>query len=179
MIRSLLAAVVVLVLSGCASNVITDYDSGAAFSSYSSWDFAPSKEGEQSFVSLDGSRIQSAIEREMGGENLQKVATDEADLLVAWQIVAEERLERGGSGLGFGLGFGTGNFGWGLSTAPPIEKIEEGKLVIELVDSETRQVVWRSASRRYLNERQTSESRQELIDEIVTDMFEEYPPGVK
>jgi hypothetical protein len=81
--------------------------------------------------------------------------------------------------LGFGLGFGTGNFGWGLSTAPPIEKIEEGKLVIELVDSETRQVVWRSASRRYLNERQTSESRRELIDEIVTDMFEEYPPGVK
>lgn len=51
--------------------------------------------------------------------------------------------------------------------------------MVELVDSETKQVVWRSASRRLLNERQTSESRQELIDEIVTDMFEEYPPGFK
>jgi hypothetical protein len=55
--------------------------------------------------------------------------------------------------------------------------VEEGKLVVELVDAKTRQVVWRSASRRYLNESQSSESRQALIDEIVADMFEEYPPG--
>ena len=179
MIRSLLITMAALAVTGCANNVITDYDSGAGFSNYSSWDIAPSKEGEQAFVSLDGSRIRDALEREMAGENLQKVSAEEADLLVAWQIVAEERLERGGSGFGFGLGFGTGNFGWGLSTAPPIERVTEGKLVVELVDSETKQVVWRSASRRLLNERQTSESRQELIDEIVTDMFEEYPPGFK
>jgi hypothetical protein len=75
------------------------------------------------------------------------------------------------------MGFGSGNFGWGIAAPPPIEKVEEGKLVIELVDTNTKQVVWRSASRRYLQENQSSESRQELIDEIVVDMFEEYPPG--
>ena len=50
-------------------------------------------------------------------------------------------------------------------------------LVVELVDTETDRVVWRAASRRYLNENQATESRRELIDEIVADMFEKYPPG--
>lgn len=177
MIRLMFIAMFAVVLTGCASKVITDFDSGASFSEYSSWDFAPANGEAEEYVSLDGSRIRNAIEREMQGENLEKVTDGDRDLLVAWQIVTEERLERGG-GLGFGLGFGSGNFGWGLSTAPPVEKVQEGKLVIELVDTRTKQVVWRSASRRYLNENQSSESRQELIDEIVTDMFEEYPPGV-
>lgn len=178
MIRAVLISVFALAITGCASNVITDYDSGAVFANYESWNFAPARAGSDGYVSLDGSRIRKAIEREMAHENLQKVAAEEADLLVAWQIATEERLERGGSGFGFGLGFGSGNFGWGISTQPPIERVEEGKLVVELVDSESKQVVWRSASRRYLQESQSSESRQQLINQIVTEMFEEYPPGV-
>lgn len=177
MIKLLFTAVLALVLSGCASNVRTDFDAGAAFTSYSSWDFAPAKDVGDGYVSLDGGRIRAAIERAMALENLEKVTADQADLLVTWQIVTEERLERYGSGFGFGLGFGTGNFGWGLSAPAPIEKVQEGKLVVELVDSDSKQVVWRSASRRYLNESQSSESRQELINEIVRDMFAEYPPG--
>lgn len=177
MIKALLISVFALAITGCASNVVTDYDSGAAFSNYSSWSFAPRKDKENDYVSLDGSRIRKAIEREMGKENLEQVATEAADLFVAWQIVSEERLERSGSSFGFGMGFGRGNFGWGIAAPAPIEMVEEGKLVIELVDTNTNQVVWRSASRRYLQESQSSESRQELIDEIVVDMFEEYPPG--
>jgi hypothetical protein len=178
MIKSVLISVFALAITGCASNVITDYDSGAVFSTYGSWNFTPARDGSEGYVSLDGSRIRKAIEREMARENIQKVAADEADLLVVWQIVAEERLERVGAGFGFGLGFGSGNFGWGIATQPPIEKVEEGKLVVELVDSETRQVVWRAASRRYLEESQSAETRQKLIDQIVIDMFEEYPPEV-
>lgn len=177
MIKALLISVFALAITGCASNVITDYDSGATFNDYQSWDFAPAEKTGDGFVSLDGSRIRKAIEKEMESEGLQKVSADEADLLVTWEIVVEERLEQAGSGFGFGLGFGSGNFGLGLSAPQPVKKVEEGKLVVELVDPENRQVVWRSASRRYLNERQSPESRQELIDEIVADMFEEYPPG--
>lgn len=173
--RVILVSVLMLALAGCASNVVTDYDSGVVFGNYASWAFAPRGDG-QSFTSLDGGRIESAVERELNRKSMRKVEQNEADLLVAWQIVEEERLERTGVGLGFG--FGSGNFGWGVSSAPPIREIEEGKLVVELVDTDTDRVVWRAASRRYLNENQSSESRRELIDEIVADMFEKYPPGV-
>lgn len=170
--RVLLVSLFLLALTGCASNVVTDYDSGAVFGNYGSWAFAPNGED---FTSLDGGRIESAVEREMNRKAMRKVAEDEADLLVNWQIVEEERLESSGVGLGFG--FGSGNFGWGLASPPPVREIQEGKLVIELVDTETDRVVWRAASRRYLNEDQSSDSRRKLIDEIVADMFKKYPPG--
>lgn len=173
--RVFLVSLLVLALSGCASNVVTDYDSGTVFGNYASWAFAPKGEGK-SFTSLDGGRIESAVERELNRKSMRKVEQEQADLLVTWEIVEEERLERTGVGLGFG--FGSGNFGWGLSSAPPVREIQEGKLVVELVDTDTDRVVWRAASRRYLNENQSSETRRELIDEVVADMFEKYPPGV-
>lgn len=172
--RVFLVSLLVLALSGCASNVVTDYDSGTVFGNYASWAFASKGESE-SFTSLDGGRVESALERELNRKSMRKVEQGEADLLVTWQIVEEERLERSGVGLGFG--FGSGNFGWGLASAPPVREIQEGKLVVELVDTNTDRVVWRAASRRYLNEGQSSEKRRKLIDEVVADMFEKYPPG--
>ncbi len=176
MIRTLAITVMLSIMTGCASNVVTDYDSTATFGSYGSWNFAPSGESGNDYVSLDGARVVQAIEREMKREAMRKVEAEEADLLVAWRIESEERLER--QGATFGFGFGSGNFGWGLSAPPPVEKIEEGKLVLEFVDSDSKRVVWRAASKRYLNEDQSTETRRELIDSIVADMFESYPPGV-
>ncbi|MGO1462166.1 MAG: DUF4136 domain-containing protein [Marinobacter sp.] len=173
MIRFLMVALVTLTMTGCASNVVTDYSSSAVFGDYSSWAFAPGN-GKSSFVSLDGSRVQGAVERELKHKEMPRVGKPEADLLVSWQIVEHERTEQ--SGLGLGFGFGTGHFGWGLSAPPPTREVQEGKLVIELVDSSSEEVVWRAASRRYLNENQSPEKRRKLIDEVVAEMFSKYPP---
>jgi Domain of unknown function (DUF4136) len=178
MIKALLISLFAITISGCASTVVTDYDSGTIFGNYDTWSFAPARQDSDEYVSLDDTRIRNAIEEEMKGESLRMAAADEADLLVDWRIVTEERIERGGSGFGFGLGFGSGShFGWGISAPPPIEKVEEGKLVIQFVDAQSKQVVWRAASRRYLDEDMSSENRQELIEEIVNAMFAKYPPG--
>ncbi len=171
--RLLMMSVVVLVLAGCASNVVTDYDSSAIFGQYSSWAFVPDGDGS-SIVSLDGSRVRAAVKRELDRKSMREVPEGNADLLVSWKIVEEQRLEQ--TGVGLGLGFGTGNFGWGVSSPPPVRGVKEGKLVIELADTTTGQVVWRAASRRYLNENQKPEARSKLIDEIVSEMFSKYPP---
>ncbi len=175
MMRLLMMSVLAVALVGCASNVVTDYDSSTAFDRYSTWAFAPDA-GDTSFMSLDGSRVQAAVERELSEKSLSKVAADKADLLVNWDIEEEKSHERSGVGLGFG--FGTGNFGWGMSSPPPVREVKEGKLVIQLVDSANDQVVWRSASRRYLNENQSPEDRRKLINEVVKEMFSKYPPGL-
>ncbi|AZT84729.1 DUF4136 domain-containing protein [Marinobacter sp. NP-4(2019)] len=175
-IRVMIASFLMLAMAGCASNVVTDYDSAAVFGNYSSWAFTDELGEGQSVVSLDGSRIRNAVERELNRKAMKKVSADEADLLVAWKIVEEERLES--YGVGFGLGFGHSPFGWGLASAPPVREIQEGKLVIELADTNTQRVVWRAASRRYLNEDQSPEYRRELIDEVVAEMFSKYPPGL-
>lgn len=173
MIRILMVVLVTLSVAGCASNVVTDYRPSVVFGDYSSWAYAPAN-GKSSFISLDGSRVQSAIERELKRKEMLKVSKPKADLLVSWQIVEHERTEQSGVGLGFG--FGTGHFGWGLSAPPPTREVQEGKLVIELVDNSSEEVVWRAASRRYLNENQSPEKRRKLIDEVVAEMFSQYPP---
>lgn len=161
-------------LSGCASLVSTDYDASASFDSYQSWAFAPEK-GNNDFLSLDGARVETAVERELQKESLQKASADAADLLVQYRVEDAEKLES--SGFTYGLGFGRGNFGWALSTPPDVRQVKQGKLVVELVDRATERVVWRGVSRRYLDERQSPEDRKELIDEVVAAMFERYPPS--
>lgn len=175
MMRFVMLAIAALTLTGCASNVVTDYNSSVVFGNYSSWAFA-GEEDASSFTSLDGSRVRAAIERELNRKALRRVPDTEADLLVNWQIVPEEKLEQTGFGLGFG--FGSGNFGWALSAPPPVREVKEGKLVVELADSQSKEVVWRAASRRYLNENQSPETRRKLIDEVVAEMFSKYPPGL-
>ncbi len=173
--RVLMMAAVAILMAGCASNVVTDYNTSAVFGNYSSWAYAPMDQGS-GFASLDDARVRSAVERELNRKAMKKAEKDNADLLVSWQIVSEERLEQ--SGLGLGFGFGRGNFGWALSAPPPVREVTEGKLVVELVDQESEEVVWRAASRRYLNENQSPETRRKLIDEVVAEMFSKYPPGL-
>lgn len=173
--RVLLIAALAVVMAGCASNVVTDYNSAAVFGNYTSWAYAPAQQ-DSGFTSLDDSRVRIAIEQALTRKAMKKVAGTEADLLVSWQIVPEDRLEQIGVGLGFG--FGRGNFGWAMSAPPPVREITEGKLVVELADRRTEEVVWRATSRRYLNENQSPETRRKLIDEVVSEMFSKYPPGL-
>lgn len=162
-----------LLLAGCAAKVVTDYDRNAAFPSYQTWAFAPG--AGEGYTSLDGSRVEAAVTRELEARQLDQVGVDVADLLISYRIDDVERLDT--TGFSYGLGFGRGRFGWGLSTAPPVREVREGQLVVELVDRSTERVVWRGASKRYLNENQSPETRQELIDEVVAEMFNRYPPG--
>lgn len=171
--RALMVLMMVTLLAGCASKVVTDYNSQAAFNSFHSWAFAPKKD-ETAFLSLDGARVENVLERELTAKNLQKKPESEADLLVSYQVVEEDKIES--YGFSYGVGFSNRPFGWGISTAPPVRQVKEGKLVVELVDSGNDQVVWRAISKRYLNEDQSPEYRSELIDETVTEMFTRYPP---
>lgn len=163
------------VTAGCASKVVTDYDSSVAFDSYDSWAFAPEKV-EGSFLSLDGARVKNVLERELNAKNLRKLPDNEADLLVSYQVVEEDKIES--YGFSYGVGFSNRPFGWGIASAPPIREVTEGKLIVELVDSGNEHVVWRAISKRYLNEDQSPEYRSELIDEVVTEMFTRFPPEV-
>lgn len=171
--RILIATVLLLALAGCASNVVTDYNARASFSDYQSWAFAESDEAQKA-VSLDGARIRRALETELNAKNLNRIDAGKADLLVHYRIEDVERLDT--SGMAFGLGLGRGAFGFGLGTAPPVQQVQEGKLVVELVDNHTQQVVWRAISKRHLNDDQSPETRSKLIREVVAEMFTKYPP---
>lgn len=164
---------VLVLLTGCAANVVTDYDSTVTFAEYHTWAFAPDQQGFGS-LSLDSARVEAALERELTAKQMTREPADTADLLVSYEVVQQDRLES--YGFSYGVGFGHRNIGWGMTTAPPVRQVTEGKLVVKLADRARQQVVWQAISKRYLNENQSPETRSEVIDESVTDMFAEYPP---
>lgn len=161
-----------LLMAGCASNVVTDYDSQASYASYETWAFSEME--DNAYTSLDGSRVENAVTRELQAKGMTQADPSNADLMVRYHIDDVDRLDT--SGFSYGFGFGRNNFGWGISTAPPVREVKEGQLIVDLVDSDTNKVVWRGTSKRYLNQNQSPETRQELIDDVVTDMFSRYPP---
>ena len=172
--RIMFLIVATVLLTGCAASSVTDYNSGVVFGQYNTWSFAPAD--DSGFTSLDDRRVRDAVRREFRLKAMEEVDEDSADLLVDWRIVEEERLEQ--TGVGLGIGFGRGNFGWGIAAPPPIREITEGKLVLRFADRETGEVVWQAAARRYLRENQSPDTRRKVIDEVVADMFSQYPPGM-
>ena len=73
-------------------------------------------------------------------------------------------------------------YGAGVSTPTRVKEKKYGKLSVNLIDTQTNDVVWRSVSQRQLTETMDSEERNEFVQDQVQQMFEEYPiaaPQVK
>lgn len=160
-----------LILTGCSS-VAIDYQPGSSFDQYQTWAYSDPDSGA---VSLDAQRIKKAVQRHIGTTGLEKAPQDEADVLVRGRVVDTSRLER--SGFSFGLGTSQDNIGFGLVTAPPVREVEEGKVVVEMVARESKQVIWQAEGRRHLTPGMSPERRTELINKLVEEMFRKYPPG--
>lgn len=160
-------------LAGCTSIVAIDYRPEAAFADYHSFAFTGTKADDE-IRSLDGERIEQAVTRELTAQGLKPASADNADLLVRYRV--EDTIELETSGLGYGFGFGHEPLGIGVATVPDVQAIKEGKLVIELVQRDIRQVVWRGAGQRNLTERMKPAQRTALIERLVRDMFERWPP---
>ncbi|MCK5874719.1 MAG: DUF4136 domain-containing protein [Alcanivoracaceae bacterium] len=161
-------------LAGCASTVAIDYRPEAAFADYRSFAFTNTEKNEE-IRSLDGERIEQAVTRELTTRGLKTASADTADLLVRYRV--EDTIEVEASGFGYGFGFGREHLGIGVASVPDVHAIKEGKLVVELVQRDIRQVVWRGAGQRNLTEQMKPEQRSALIERLVRDMFERWPPA--
>ena len=166
--RSLMLFTIVL-LAACSRTYVLDYQPGTDFSSYQTYAFEASEEVR----TLDGARIEVAVRRELTGK-LEPADRDQADLLVRYRIEDSVRLQS--SGFGYGFGFGRDRLGVGIATVPDAREIKEGKLVIELVERDGRQMVWRAVGQRNLTEQTRPDRREALINRLVSDMFGRFPP---
>ena len=165
----LLMLFTIFLLTACSRTYVLDYQPGTDFSGYQTYAF----EAPAEVRSLDGARIENAVRRELTGK-LEAVDKEEADLLVRYRIEDSVRLQT--SGFGYGFGFGRDRLGVGIATVPDAREIKEGKLVIELVERDGRQMVWRAVGQRNLTEQTRSDRREALINRLVGDMFERFPP---
>jgi len=175
MIRLLFITLLALSITACAIKPATDYRSSQDFSQYTTFAFAALPEGVAD--SLDNSRIREAVVSQLENKGLSQVDLKDADLQVLFRIEDESEIEGFGSAASFG--FSRNKMGVAMSTPVQYHENKYGKLVLELLDTNTQSVVWKSISQKKLQETTRVEKRTQFINDEIVMMLAEYPPEIK
>ena len=178
-----LSLLLTLTVAGCANVPRHEFDQRAGFSDLRSFTWLePEYENEVgvSHPVLDspllGQRVHRAATAALQERGYREVGDDEdPDFYVTYHTAEREEERRSGSYLQLGYGrrhspfFGTGIL---LDMTP--RSFQEGTLIIDIVDAETDELIWRGWNDAMLTQRNFE---QERIDEAVRFILSAFPPG--
>ena len=160
-----------LVLGACVSPVVIDSQEGASLNQYRSYAFVEQNEDQPR--ELDDQRARNALKSALAEQGLTPAASEQADVHVKHYFKREQRY--GGSVLQFGFGFSRNNVGVGTTTPVEGDITEEYKLVVQMIEPATNNVVWQATSRDRLYDEMSSERRSDRIRKAVAEMFQRHP----
>ena len=139
------------VLGGCASgpNISSDYDRGADFGAYQTWNFIENAGPDyQGYESLFSQYMVEAIDLEMSQRGYTK--SNNPDLFVNFNAVVQDKTKITQSpstaSMGGYYGYRGSRYGawggYGYGTETRVSQYTEGTFNIDLIDAKKRQLVW-------------------------------------
>jgi hypothetical protein len=164
---------ILLLLAGIASaqQVKTDYDRSANFAQYKTYSWERVKTQDP----LDGDRIKSAVNSALAEKGLSQVDSGGDVSIVAIEMTHNQQTLNTFYD-GFGGGWGWRRFGGGFGEATTTtDTYKVGTLVVDLFDTKTKKLLWRSTSSDTLSN--NSEKNIKNLDKGVEKMFKKFPPG--
>jgi hypothetical protein len=167
-----LLAVAALALAVACSTLQTnaDWDKTANFSNYKTWGW---KEDGSIKNDILNRRIQGLIGAELGKKGLTR-SDDNPDLWVAvhGRMSKETQINTYNTGWGYGWGW----YGGGGMTTSTVQEIPVGTLIVDLVDSRKKEMVWRGTATDTLKPDRSPDEREQALSEAFAKLFEKYPP---
>lgn len=175
----LIAAMAMAIMAGCRSiQVQSDYDPTVSFGAIDTYAWLPpiGPEGGRGTIMDDllSQRVQRAVNDQLRSKGLELVEPARADLLVAYQMSVEERLDV--DTVHYGYRYGRWGYAGPAHTTTYVREYEQGTLVIDLIAPEERRLIWRGVGRTRLRDQATPEQREAHIREVVSAILERYPP---
>jgi hypothetical protein len=174
-------AVALSALACSSSRYQTDFDQQADFSHYSSFAWYQMAEADKGPTEgpsqIIDQRIRSAIADILHDRGFGTANSSNADLLVTYytSLSPQTRFHTTAWGVGWGWGPGWG-FGYGYWpgwTTTTVQTFHEGTVIIDIIDREKNQLVWRGVSTRTLGKKSHSD---EKIQQSMARLFAEFPP---
>jgi hypothetical protein len=161
---------------GCASPKIGyDYDRGANFSRYHTYTWVSSLQDATGDRRLDNSlidgRIRTAIEKELRHKGYLPSSRAGPDFLVAYHAGMKDML-KGASTQNYIGDRAHGTF----TTISDIQPYHEGTLTIDIVDGESRQLIWQASAKADVDQNLDPEERDARVNKIVRAMLSHFPP---
>ncbi len=183
----LLCTAPLLLLAACSSvRTSYDFDPDADFASWQSYAWFPVDPAPTGDPRVDNPflhrRVEAAIDRVLAARGFRKVTDHAPDFFVNYHLFTDSRLDvrtvdriyatgpRGRSWAGAGWG-GTG---W---TETRIQQVDEGTLVIDLIDVAMRSVAWRGTGTRRIARDPQPERQTQRVNEAVDEILALFPPS--
>jgi hypothetical protein len=159
------------VLAGCSSvETHVDYDRGTNFSSYRTFAF---KDVRTPDSPLSLKRVRAAVTRTLASRGLAEAADAKPDLWVVLHTRTHRQTQVTTYNAGWGWGWGwRGRYG---NTAY-IQQIPVGTLMVDLVDTKAKELVWRGSATRVIDPDDTPKEREKNMQEAVDKLFDGFPP---
>jgi hypothetical protein len=158
--------------------VNADYDTTADFSKYKTYawldkvlppDMIPENIGAPNQIT--DRRIRTALDEEMAAKGFTAVTAD-PDLVVFYHVGVEDKVDVTDWGYSYAS---TGRYwGWNTRNVDTYD-YQEGTLIVDFVDAESKVLVWRGTAQRVL-ESVTPEEADQVIRDIVKEVMTLYPP---
>jgi hypothetical protein len=168
-----LVAALALGTTACSSlELNTDYNPGTDFSKYKSFSI---KEGAKPRNPVAARSVGYAIELTLEAKGLKNVE-EGADLFVYGHFVLDQELRVEAYGYASTGWYG---YGYGGVTTARVRTIPVGTLVIDLVDSGTKSLVWRGIVKDEISKDLYPEEREQKAIRIAQDLFADFPPKPK
>jgi len=167
--KTIVTTLVVFVLTAAslAQQVKTDYDRDANFSKYKTFSFEKIQTEDPLWVD----RIKSAVGASLTARGLSQVDSGgDISVVAVGMTKTQQRLDTFYNGFGGGWRWG-GRFGDATTTT---ETYQVGTLVVDLFDSNTKELLWRGSASGTVSNK--SESNIKNLDKGVQKMFKNYPP---
>jgi hypothetical protein len=165
-----------LVFAACSTTSVRfDYERGVDFSQFKTFDFYPVPESlvENPLVIK---RIGRAIIAEMESKGLTH--DESADLLIAIHTDVKDKINVTSYGYGYAPYYRYGYWGGGHG-GTTVSQYEEGTLIIDIVDNNEDELIWRGEASKALPSNPTPQQIDGIIDEVVTKIMANYPPSGK
>lgn len=150
-----------------AQSVTYDFDRSANFSRFKTYAWV---RGTNLDDQLNHQRIMRAVDSQLGARGFSKVeAASNPDVLVAYHASFDKNLQINafGSGPRIGLRSGTAT----------VEEIVVGTLAIDMIDAQTRNVIWRGLASKELDAKASPEKKEKNINKAAEKIFRNYPPA--
>ena len=156
-----------LVVSAQAQSVQTDYDRSFRFSDLKTFSFVAQRRGATDPLandSLNDGRIRTAMESQLIGSGF-RMETEKPDFVIAYYVTTKNKLNVQDFGYGPPRWFGSRNIS--------VNQYSEGTLMVDFIDTNTNQVVWRGRATGTLEmkgvDKKISKSVEKLVKQFMKD----------
>ena len=168
MLKKIFYFVCILIASSCASiTVFTDHDTNIDFKKYETYAFYKPSIDKVNISDLDKRRILKAVDKQMLSKNISRSSSP--DLLVSISTEAKEKIY-----INSIVNYSFWNpWFWGPNHNY-INSQTEGTLYLNIIDSQSKQLVWQGKGKGMINE--YKKNRDERINEFVAKILLNFPP---